>query len=188
MSYRNVNLLGDMARTVDHISGGRLVLGIGSGWFEPDYTAFGYEFGTAITRLRAFRDAIPVVKERMAVGNPPPVRGRIPIMIGGGGEKVMLKLVAEHADIWHGFGEPEAIRHKCEVLDAHCATVGRDPAEIERSILLNEEEIATDQAELDARLQAYIDAGATFFIFGASGPDWPLDGLGRLLAWRESRA
>ena len=187
MSYRNPNLLGDMARTVDHISGGRLVLGLGSGWFEPDYVAFGYEFGTAITRLHAFRDAIPVVKERMAIGNPPPVRGRIPIMIGGGGEKVMLKLVAQHADIWHGFGDPDVIRHKCEVLDAHCATVGRDPAEIERSIMLNEDEIPHDPAELDAHLQAFLDAGATFFIYGSSGPDWPLDGLERLLAWRAGR-
>ena len=148
------------------------------------YEQFGYEFGTAITRLHAFRDAIPVLKERVAIGNPPPVRGRIPIMIGGGGEKVMLKLVAQNADIWHGFGDVDTIRHKCEVLDAHCATVGRNPAEIERSIMLNEEEIPTDPGELDALLQPYLDAGVTFFIFGSSGPDWPLDGLKRLLEWR----
>ena len=187
MSYRNPNLLADMARTVDHISNGRLTLGIGSGWFEKDYTEFGYEFGTPITRLHAFRDAIPVIKERMAVGNPPPVRGTIPIMIGGGGEKVMLKLVAQHADIWHGFGSPDEIRHKCEVLDAHCATVGRDPAEIERSIMLNAEEIPADAGELNEKLEQFIDAGATFFIYGTSGPEWPLDGLKALLDWRSGR-
>ena len=176
-----------MARTVDHISNGRLTLGIGSGWFEKDYTEFGYEFGTPITRLHAFRDAIPVIRERMAVGNPPPVRGKIPIMIGGGGEKVMLKLVAQHADIWHGFGSPDEIRHKCEVLDAHCATVGRDPAEIERSIMLNAEEIPADAGELNEKLEQFIDAGATFFIYGTSGPEWPLDGLKALLDWRSGR-
>jgi hypothetical protein len=152
MSYRNPNLLADMARTVDHISNGRLTLGIGSGWFEKDYTEFGYEFGTAITRLHAFRDAIPVIKDRMAIGNPPPVR--------------------------------DEIRHKCEVLDMHCATVGRDPAEIERSIMLNAEELDGD----DAKLEAFVDAGATFFIYGASGPDWPLEGLQTLLDWRARRS
>ena len=182
-SYRNPQLLADMSRTIDHISNGRFILGIGSGWFERDYTEFGYEFGTAITRLHAFRDAIPVIKERMAVGNPPPVRGKIPIMIGGGGEKVMLKLVAIHADIWHGFGSPEEIRHKCEVLDRHCADVGRDPAEIERSIMLNADELAEP-----AKFEEFVDAGATFFIYGTSGPDFPLEGLQTLLDWRAQRA
>jgi alkanesulfonate monooxygenase SsuD/methylene tetrahydromethanopterin reductase-like flavin-dependent oxidoreductase (luciferase family) len=115
------------------------------------------------------------------------VRGKIPIMIGGGGEKVMLKLVAQHADIWHGFGSPDEIRHKCEVLDAHCATVGRDPAEIERSIMLNAEEIPADAGELNEKLEQFIDAGATFFIYGTSGPEWPLDGLKALLDWRSGR-
>jgi alkanesulfonate monooxygenase SsuD/methylene tetrahydromethanopterin reductase-like flavin-dependent oxidoreductase (luciferase family) len=96
----------------------------------------------------------------------------------------MLKLVAQHADIWHGFGSPDEIRHKCEVLDMHCATVGRDPAEIERSIMLNAEELDGD----DAKLEAFVDAGATFFIYGASGPDWPLEGLQTLLDWRARRS
>jgi alkanesulfonate monooxygenase SsuD/methylene tetrahydromethanopterin reductase-like flavin-dependent oxidoreductase (luciferase family) len=173
-----------MARTVDHISGGRLVLGLGSGWFEKDYTEFGYAFGTPITRLHAFRDAIPVIKDRMAVGNPSPVRGTIPIMIGGGGEKVMLKLVAQHADIWHGFGTPDEIRHKCGVLDAHCAALGRNPAEIERSVLFEAHDLATAD---DALFDAYVEAGATYLFYSGTGPDYDLDGLRQLLDWRVRR-
>ncbi|MGI4896864.1 MAG: LLM class F420-dependent oxidoreductase, partial [Janthinobacterium lividum] len=136
-SYRNPELLADMARTVDHISAkngadGRLILGIGSGWFEKDYDAYGYEFGTAGGRLNKLRDDLPRIESRWAQLNPAPTR-KIPVLIGGGGEQKTLKIVARHADIWHGFGDPETIAHKHEVLDGHCATIGRDPGEIERS-------------------------------------------------------
>src|SRR5690348_2099390 len=132
-SYRNPDLLADMARTVDHISAGRLILGIGSGWFEKDYTEYGYEFGTAGGRLDVLGEALPRIEARFERLNPKPTR-KIPVLIGGGGEQKTLRFVAKHADIWHGFGDPETIKHKHEVLDKRCAEIGRDPGQIERSV------------------------------------------------------
>ena len=108
------------------------------------------------------------------------MRGKIPILIGGAGEKVMLRLVAQWADTWHGFGAPEVIAHKCRVLDDHCAAIGRDPAEIERSVLVTSEDIAT------GLLDRYHEVGARHFVAIAKEPDFDLADLRRLLAWRDS--
>ena len=180
-SYRNPNLLADMARTVDQISGGRLILGLGSGWFERDYAEYGYEFGTPITRLQAFREALPVIDTRLGLLNPPPVRGKIPILIGGGGEKVMLRLVAQWADTWHGFGAPEVIAHKCRVLDEHCAAIGRDPDEIERSTLQGVNIATEPAARVVARFGELSDAGAQHVIFDLKNVHDPanLEAVGR---------
>ena len=140
-SYRNPNLLADMARTVDHISGGRLILGIGSGWFERDYDEYGYEFGTKGSRLRDLDAAMPVIEKRLRKLNPPPTR-KIPILIGGGGEKV-----------------------------------GRDPAEIERSITIRPQHLK------DA--DKYVENGITHLIMGFGGPDYDLSPLKDLIAWRD---
>ena len=177
-SYRNPELLADMARTVDHISGGRLILGIGAGWFERDYREYGYDFGTPGTRLADLRQALPRIRSRWERLNPAPTR-EIPVLVGGGGERKTLRYTAEHADIWHAFGSLETIRHKSAVLDQHCADVGRDPARIERSTAVRRrpEEVA----------DGLLDAGVTLFTIGSSGPDYDLDLVRRWVAWRDAR-
>jgi probable F420-dependent oxidoreductase len=177
-SYRNPNLLADMARTIDHISGGRFMLGIGSGWFQKDYDEYGYEFGTAGSRLRDFARALPIIKARWERLNPPPLH-RIPILIGGGGEKVTLRIVAEHADVWHAFGGPAAMKRKSDILDDWCAKVGRDPAEIQRSTTISR--LTGESRDADA----FLELGFTDFIVSVQGPDWDLAPLERALAWRD---
>jgi probable F420-dependent oxidoreductase len=170
-SYRNPNLLADMARTIDHLSVGRFVLGIGAGWFERDYREYGYEFGTAPTRLRELAAALPVIMQRFDRLEPPP-RGRLPIMIGGSGERVTLRLVAEHADAWNTFGPPENFAKKSRVLDEWCERLGRNPRQIERTVGINVNEVGN--------LDAYVEAGAEHLIVMV-GPPFDLDPVKQLL-------
>jgi probable F420-dependent oxidoreductase len=170
-SYRNPDLLADMARTVDHLSGGRLYLGLGSGWFERDYDEYGYDFGTAGSRLRDLGESLPRVKARLGKLNPEPA-GSLPILIGGGGEKVTLRLVAQHADAWNTFGPPDVYAHKNAVLDRWCAEVGRDPSEVERTVGVGAHEV--DDAE------RFLDAGATHLIV-MTGHPYDLAPVERLL-------
>lgn len=173
-SYRNPDLLADVARTVDHISGGRHILGIGAGWFERDYDEYGYTFGTARERLEALGTALPRIRRRLAELNPPPM-GDLPILVGGGGEKVTLRLVAEHADMWNSFGPPRTFRHKNEVLDRWCAEVGRDPKAVERTV-------AIEAKDVD-RVDAFLEAGAEHLILMRGAP-FDLAPLESLLAAR----
>jgi probable F420-dependent oxidoreductase len=161
-SYRNPELVADMARTLDHVSGGRAILGIGAGWFERDYDEYGYRFGTAADRLRALRDSMPRIRSRLAKLNPPPL-GALPILVGGGGERVTLRITAEHADMWNGgFGDPQQVRRKNDVLDDWCSRIGRDPRDIERTTTVND----PDHADIDGLL----DAGAQHLIVGTNAP------------------
>ena len=177
VGYRNPDLLADMARTVDAISSGRLILGIGAGWFERDYTEYGYDFGTPGSRLAALEAALPRIAARWERLNPPPER-QIPVLVGGGGETKTLRYTARHADIWHGFGDAQTIAHKHAVLDRWCQAEGRDPAAIERSVSV---EVGDVQAA--AGLQA---AGSTFFVLRMSGPDYDLDSVRPWLRFRDA--
>ena len=177
-SYRNPELLADQHRTIDHISGGRAILGIGAGWFQRDYDEYGYEFGTAPDRVRDLRHALPRITARLEKLNPPPL-GKLPILIGGSGPKVTLKLVAQYGDMWHSFGDAEAYRRKNETLLEHCAALGRDPAEIERTWGM--------QGGLLDNLDELAEAGVQHFILGVpgDGSGYDLSGLRRLVAWRD---
>jgi probable F420-dependent oxidoreductase len=178
VAYRNPNLLADIARTVDHLSGGRLVLGLGAGYLKEDFDEYQYPFGTSGDRLRALEQGINTIKSRFTKLNPQPLR-RIPLLIAGLGEKVTLRLAATHADIWHGYGPIDALRHKIGVLDDWCQKVGRDPRTIERATfyvpgLLN-----------DATPDDYLAAGFTHLVTFGVGPEWDLGLTRELLAWRD---
>jgi probable F420-dependent oxidoreductase len=184
-SYRNPNLLADMARTVDHISGGRLVLGLGGGWAQRDYREYGYEFGTRATRLRAMTESLVVIRDRWTRLNPAPLR-RIPILIGGSGERFTLRAVAAHADGWHaGFpDQPSELEPKVAALLRWCDALGRDPAEIEWGVGVE----PTDLDRFLARDAAsYIAMGFRQFTLGFEGPHWDVGRGADWLAWRDEQ-
>jgi alkanesulfonate monooxygenase SsuD/methylene tetrahydromethanopterin reductase-like flavin-dependent oxidoreductase (luciferase family) len=150
--FRNPALVAKMATTLDHISGGRAVLGIGSAWFDTEHNAFGLEFGASpAERLRWLREALPVMRGMLdgapataagehyhmdSVRNDPPPLHRLPLLVGGGGEQVTLRLVARYADACNvgAAAGIEAVRRKEEALRRHCREVGRDEGEIERTL------------------------------------------------------
>jgi alkanesulfonate monooxygenase SsuD/methylene tetrahydromethanopterin reductase-like flavin-dependent oxidoreductase (luciferase family) len=168
-----------MAKTVDHISQGRLVLGLGAGWFERDYKEYGYDFGTAGSRLASLEANIPIIKERWEKDVPRPINGTIPILIGGGGEKKTLRITATHADMWHGFGNAATIAHKMEVLDSWCQEVGRNPKEIERSA-------ETNRNHDDGIRDTYVRAGISHLILPLGAP-WDFEAVEKLVRWRDAR-
>jgi probable F420-dependent oxidoreductase len=135
IGYRNPDLLADMARTVDHIAGGRMILGVGSGFKHRDYEEYGYPFGSVADRVTDLEVGVARIRHRLDRLNPSPL-GAMPLLIAGSGERRTLRLVARYANIWHTFAEGEEFTRKSRILDAHCVEIGRDPAEIERSVLV----------------------------------------------------
>jgi alkanesulfonate monooxygenase SsuD/methylene tetrahydromethanopterin reductase-like flavin-dependent oxidoreductase (luciferase family) len=151
-TFRNPALAVKSIVTIDHISDGRAILGIGGAWFELEHRQFGLDFGSGVgQRLDWLAEAVPAMRTLLDGGEvtsspggryrfdglrvaPAPVQPHLPIMIGGGGVRKTLRIVAGYADSWNVFGTPEEVAHKDEVLRAHCAEVGRDPASIERTL------------------------------------------------------
>lgn len=150
-TFRNPALVVKLATTLDHISGGRAILGLGGAWFELEHEAFGFDFGSSTgDRLDRLDEAAMIVRGmldgtrpsgrrfysvREVRNDPPPVQARLPFLIGGAGERKTLATVARYADVWNVGGDVETVRHKDEVLRHWCREVGRDSAEIERTLL-----------------------------------------------------
>src|SRR5437762_1641155 len=181
--YRYPAVLAKMATTVDQVSGGRLEMGLGAGWFELEYNMYGIPFPPPAQRIHQLDEACEVLKLlwtrevadfegryytlKEARHEPKPVqKPHPPITIGGGGEKLTLRVVARHASIYNAAGgSPEEVLHKNQVLDAHCADLGRDPAEIRRSwqaILRSPDEVGS----LRERIRAYMDVGIDHVCIG----------------------
>lgn len=198
-TYRHPAVLANMAATVDRLSGGRLVLGLGAGWQANEHAAYGMDFFDVPGRLGRLEEACAVLRQlfdqprghfsgryyRLADApmEPKPAQVRLPILVGGGGERVTLRIAARWADEWNTWGAPEVLAAKGAVLERHCAAVGRDPGEIARSaqVLVDLDGSArpwsrpmplvrAGVAELQELLGGYADAGVGEFIL----PDWNL--------------
>ena len=212
-TYRHPAVLANMAATLDNITHGRAVLGIGAAWNEHEHRMYGIDFDTAPIRLAKLREAARIIRGLLDEGTVTfhgthydltdatlgtrPVQKRVPILVGGGGERVTLRITARYADWWHGFGTPEIIKHKLEVLKQHCAEVGRDYAAIMPTagggILVRDDLNAVDKrmrevaarnraegpnrppnlgkpADIAKRLAEYHKAGARGFLFGMTPP------------------
>ncbi|MBW3562444.1 MAG: TIGR03560 family F420-dependent LLM class oxidoreductase [Actinobacteria bacterium] len=198
-TYRHPAVLANQAATVDVISGGRLTLGVGAGWQRNEHERYGIDLHTTRGRLERLDEACQVIKslttqERTSFTGdhyrledaplePKPVQDPLPLLVGGGGEKVTLRIAAEHADAWNTWGDPSVLAHKIEVLEQHCDDVGRDPATIQKSaqalVFLSDDRSEIDHLrdnvpgnrsiigtpeELTETLGAYRDAGVEEFV------------------------
>ena len=173
VTYRNPALLAKIVTTLDVLSGGRAILGIGAAWNDDEHAGYGYDFPPAGERLDRLEEALQICRAMFTeaaptfegrhyrveavLNNPKPIRGRIPVLIGGSGEKRTLRLVAQYADACNVFGDLDGVRHKLDVLERHCADVGRDPAEITKTTLLTVRDPAAAADQVAALTKVGID-------------------------------
>ena len=190
IAYRNPAMLAKTAATVDMISGGRVEMGIGAGWYQHEWEAYGFGFPSAGTRLGMLDEGVQIMRRAWSEGvvsfegehyavdgaivQPRPLQeGGIPVWIAGGGERKTLRIAARHADYTNFDGTPEGFAHKSEVLHGHCADIGRDPAEITRTANYNvaiaetERDVADRLAFLRDRMARYAGAEAADRELGA---------------------
>lgn len=166
-TYRNPAVLAKQVAQVDVISGGRVILGLGAGWQENEHAAYGIPFYTVGGRLRRLEEAVQIVRslfdnERTtfegkyytitdAPLSPKPVQAKLPILIGGGGETMTMRIAAQYADEWNIWGTSATLKQKGEVLERHCEALGRDPAEIKRScqamVTISDDRAVLDRAK-----------------------------------------
>jgi alkanesulfonate monooxygenase SsuD/methylene tetrahydromethanopterin reductase-like flavin-dependent oxidoreductase (luciferase family) len=154
MTFRHPGLLAKMAATLDHVTGGRAVLGLGAGWFAAEHEAFGIDFGASMgTRIDRMHEGLVLLRQLLdgavvthhghfystteARCSPLPLQSRLPILVGGSGPKKTLPIVARFADLWNGYGSPSEVAATMALLDQRCRDIGRQPAEIERTVTLN---------------------------------------------------
>ncbi|HVW35366.1 MAG TPA: LLM class F420-dependent oxidoreductase [Acidimicrobiia bacterium] len=173
VTYRNPALLAKIVTTLDVISAGRAILGLGAAWNDEEHAGYGYDFPPAGERLDRLEEALQICRAMFTeaapsfagrhyrvenvLNNPRPIRGRIPILVGGGGEKRTLRLVAQYADACNVFGDADGVRHKLDVLERHCADVGRDPAEITKTTLITATDVDRTAAQATELVKAGID-------------------------------
>ena len=174
VTYRNPTLAAKTTTTLDIISGGRAWHGIGAGWFEQEHIAYGFDYPPLKVRFELLEEALQIIRSMFvnekttfegqhfraveAYNNPKPIRGDIPILIGGSGERKTLRLVAKYGDGCNVFGDPERVRHLLGVLEGHCNDVGRDFSEITKTamgVIL----VGPTHEAAEAKRQAMIDAG-----------------------------
>lgn len=177
VGFRNPDLVADMARTIDHVSDGRFLLGLGAGFKARDYAEYGYAFGTPASRIADLSAGLKRVRRRLNLVDPPP-RREIPIIIGGGGEQRTLRIVAAHANIWHTFADGSDFARKSDLLDRYCDDVGRDGNEIERAVLVH--------GDPETVGSPFLELGATLFVVPLAERPMPnLTPVADWLAWRD---
>nr|QST87834.1 putative family F420-dependent LLM class oxidoreductase [uncultured organism] len=188
-TYRPPALLAKMAVTVDHVSNGRLILGLGAGWHEQEHRMYGFTFPPTGERARRLREAVTMFKQLFTTDKstfdgkyyqlkdapfaPKAVQKPHPsILIGGTGQQVILPLAARHANVWHFYGgsSAESIRQSCTTFAAVCRKVGRNPDEVEKATSLYPSQLTGTSTEVIAQLQALADAGIGHLIIELSQP------------------